>query len=407
MSSKGFNSIHWVVVAATLCAASAWAEGDDVAAAITAGKASLDLRYRYEFVDQDTFSRNANASTLRVRLNYQTAAWQSWSGFIEFDQVIEVIADNFNSGAGTSGPGRNVYPVVADPDGADLNQLYFQYAPGDAWTARIGRQRILLDDHRFVGNVGWRQNEQTYDSLSFKYRGFRNTEVFYSYVTNVNRIYGDGVPAGDDDQDTHLLNVNVGIAEGWKLIGYAYLIDSDDTPAFSTNTFGARVSGAVTRGDNRFELLGELATQSDSANNPASFDTSYYRLQGTWTHKLFSAGVGLESLGSDNGQGFRTPLATLHAFNGWADQFLTTPGTGLEDLYVNFGYKPAKWNLQFVYHDFSAESGSGDFGSELDLSAGRKLTDRYSLLFKAALFNADSAAYVDTNKFWVMLTAGF
>ena len=101
MSSKGFNSIHWVVVAATLCAASAWAEGDDVAAAITAGKASLDLRYRYEFVDQDTFSRNANASTLRVRLNYQTAAWQSWSGFIEFDQVIEVIADNFNSGAGT------------------------------------------------------------------------------------------------------------------------------------------------------------------------------------------------------------------------------------------------------------------------------------------------------------------
>ena len=137
----------------------------DIASAITSGDASIDLRYRYEFVDQDSFTEDANASTLRLRLNYKTGMWRGWSGFVEFDQVMEVLVDDFNSGAGTSGPNRSQYPVVADPNGSDLNQLYLQYAPNEDWQTRVGRQRILLDDQRFVGGVGWRQNEQTYDGL--------------------------------------------------------------------------------------------------------------------------------------------------------------------------------------------------------------------------------------------------
>lgn len=394
-----------------LFAAPVFAQGDDsgtdLATAITSGKASVNLRYRYEFVDQDSVSKDANASTLRLRLNYKTGNWNGWSAFGEFDQVIEVFTDNFNSAQGTSSASRSVYPVVADPDGSDLNQLYLQYAPNDAWQTRIGRQRILLDDQRYVGGVGWRQNEQTYDALSFKYSGFEKAQVFYSYIANVNRIFGDEVPAGNNGQDTHLLNVNVGLTDAWKLTGYAYVIDNDDVAAFSTSTYGLRVSGGIKSGEGKFDLLGEFATQSDNGNNPASFDADYFRIQAIWSRDKFTAGAGFESLGSDNGQGFRTPLATLHAFNGWADQFLGTPGGGLEDLYVRVGYKPGKWNTQLVWHDFSAETGSGDYGTEIDLSAGRKLGDRYNLLLKAAMFNADDPGRVDVTKFWLMLTAGF
>jgi len=382
-------------------------DNQDLAGAITSGKAKLDLRYRYEFVDQDGFADNANASTLRLRLNYQTGTWRAWSALVEFDQVIEVLFDDFNSAAGTSNPSRNVYPVVADPDGSDLNQLYFQYAAGNEWKARIGRQRILLDDQRFVGGVGWRQNEQTYDGISVNYGGFAGTEVFYSYVANVNRIFGDKVAAGDNSQDTHLLNVNVGLVNDWKFTGYAYIIDNDDVATFSTSTFGARLSGKLNSGDDQFNWLGEVATQSDKANNPGNFRATYFRIQGNWSRKNLSAGIGFESLGGDNGTGFQTPLATLHAFNGWADQFLATPGTGLEDLYLKAGYKTAGWNMQLVYHNFSPETGGGDVGSEVDLSAGRKLGDRYGLLLKFAMFDADDAAFTDTTKFWLMLTAGF
>jgi len=380
---------------------------EDIGSAIAAGDANVDLRYRYEFVDQDTFAEDANASTLRLRLNYKTGAWRGWSGFAEFDQVMEVLVDDFNSGSGTSSANRSQYPVVADPNGSDLNQLYFQYAPNEDWRTRIGRQRILLDDQRFVGGVGWRQNEQTYDALSVQYSGFEKTRLFYSYVGNVNRIFGSEVPAGDHDQDTHLLNAKVGLADGWDVVGYAYLIDNDDAPAFSTSTFGARLTGGFALGEGRAAVLADIARQSDAGNATASFDADYFRLQGTWSIDALVLGIGFESLGSDNGQGFRTPLATLHAFNGWADQFLGTPGTGLEDLYLKAAYKYQPWSFQLVYHDFSAESGSGDYGSEIDLSAGRGLGQRYKLLLKLAMFNADSTAFTDTTKAWLMLSAGF
>lgn len=413
MNRRNTRRISAAALSATLfmsLAAAAVAEEDthtDLATAIASGSTSLNLRYRYEFVDQDVFSEDANASTVRLRLNYKTGAWRDWSGFVEFDQVMEVFVDDFNSGAGTSGANRSQYPVVADPEGPDLNQLYFQYAPSDDWQTRVGRQRILLDDQRFVGGVGWRQNEQTYDSLSVAYTGFEKTRIFYSYVANANRIFGSDVPAGDNDQDTHLLNVKVGLSEGWDVVGYAYLIDNDDAPTFSTNTFGLRVDGGFALGDGRAAVLADVARQSDAGSAPDSFDADYFRLQGTWTLDALSLGIGHESLGSDNGQGFRTPLATLHAYNGWADQFLGTPGTGLDDLYFKAAYKVKPWNFQIVYHDFSAEAGSEDYGSEIDLSAGRGLGDRYKLLLKLAMFNADSTSYTDTTKAWVMLTAGF
>lgn len=379
----------------------------DLAQAVADGKAAVELRYRYEFVDQDGFDENANASTLRLRLNYETADWRGFSAFAEFDQVMEVLLNDFNSGAGTSSGDRDQYPVVADPDGSDLNQLYFQYSGGDEWLARLGRQRILLDDQRYVGGVGWRQNEQTYDGASFTYGGFERTRVFYSYVANVNRIFGSDVPAGDHEQNTHLLNVKTGLTDRFDVVGYAYLIDNDDAPAFSTDTFGLRGNGALDVDFGRIALLGEYAVQSDAANNPAGFDTDYFRLQADWSREALSAGIGFESLGSDNGQGFRTPLATLHAFNGWADQFLTTPADGLEDLYLKAGYKVAGWNLQAVYHDFSAETGGEDYGSEIDVAASTTLAGRYKLLLKAARFSADSAAFADTTKIWIMVTMNF
>src|SRR3546814_19210362 len=58
---------------------------------------------------------------------------------------------------------------------------------------------------------------------------------------------------------------------------------------------------------------------------------------------------GYELLGSDGGAtgiaggfAFQTPFATLHKFNGWADKFLTTPGTGIQDYYAGVAYTVPK-----------------------------------------------------------------
>lgn len=392
----------------------AYASADELALdeALTSGKAHVALRYRYEHVNQDNALKDANASTVRIRLNYKTADWRDWLGFVEFDHIAEVILNDFNSGAGTS-PGRIQYSTVADPRGSDLNQLYLQYSPSDDWQMRLGRQKINLDNQRFVGAVGWRQNEQTFDALSLTIRSIPNTELFYSYIENVNRIFGDKVPAGDHSVNTHLLNAKIKLGDAWSITPYAYYIDNEDVPLFSTSTFGARFTGKAAAGAGTINFTAELATQSDAADNPVNYDADYAHINILWTAKNgLALGAAYESLGGDAasaGMSFRTPLATLHAFQGWADQFLATPGSGVDDRYVTVKYKAASWNLQAVYHDFSSEAGSGDFGTELDIAASRKLGDRYGLLLKAAFFDADSAAtsFVDTNKFWIMLTANY
>ena len=384
----------------------------DLGSAITSGKATISGRYRYEFVDQDNALKNANASTLRLRLNYRTGQWKGWSGFAEFDHVFHVLVDDFDSGAGTS-PNRDEYSVVADPKGSDLNQLYVDLDPNDDWKYRFGRQRINLDNQRFVGGVGWRQNEQTYDALTLNTKAISKTTLSYSYVNRVRRIFGQTVSAGKARVDGHLFNAKITINDAFSVTPYLYHLDYDTATENSTTTAGARLAGSHGFGSGKFNWLAEFARQSDAGDNPVSYDADYAHLNGAYAAgNGMSFGLGYELLGADSGAGtaFRTPLATLHAFNGWADQFLGTPAAGLEDVYVNFKMKAGKWNLTFVYHDFSSDTGSFDYGDEFDVSGALKLTDRYGLLLKGALFSADSSSpltNVDTNKFWVMLTASY
>jgi len=384
-------------------------EANDLGTAITSGKVGVNVRARYEHVDQDSFAEKADALTARLRLNYRTGQWMGWSGFAEYDHVFHVL-DDFNSGAGTS-PNRGQFPVVADPEGSDLNQLYLDYQATDDTSLRFGRQRILLDNQRFVGGVGWRQNEQTYDGLTISSKAISKTNLQYSYIAYVRRIFGDDVPAGKNNVDAHLLNAKIALNDKWSVTPYYYYIDNQDVAGFSTGTAGARLAGGFKTGESKVAIIAEFATQSDVANNPVSYDAQYARLDGTVALAGgLSLGLSYESLGGDSSQSgmmFRTPLATLHAFQGWADQFLTTPAGGIEDLFATVKYKAGRWNLTGVYHDFSAESGSGDYGNEFDVSAGTKLADNYGVLFKGAFFSSDSASFSDTNKFWIMFTANY
>jgi hypothetical protein len=382
---------------------------DSLTEMFTEGEGHINFRHRFEFVDQDGFSKDATASTLRSRVNFKTAEFNKWSAFIEFEDVRPIGINNFNSGAGTSAPDRNIYPVVADPKGSDVNQAFVQYQAGDS-RLRFGRQRINLDNQRFVGGVGWRQNEQTYDAASIHNKSFENTEIFYSYVNQVNRIFGNDVPAGKHDNNTHLFNVAHNFEGAGKLTGYYYSIDDDDAAAFSTSTLGVRFAGKAKPGGWNFSYTLEAARQEDNADNPVNYDAGYLRADGALALESVTLSAGFESLEGDAtnpGSAFRTPLATLHAFNGWTDKFLGTPGAGLDDLFVGASGKLGRWGWKAIYHDFQAEDGNADYGTELDLSLGTKFGKHYGLLLKFADFSTDSPAFTDTTKGWVMFSANF
>jgi hypothetical protein len=59
-----------------------------------------------------------------------------------------------------------------------------------------------------VGNVGWQQNEQTFDALSIVTQALPQTQGTYVYLTNVNRVFGENHPTSSDlGMETHLINL--------------------------------------------------------------------------------------------------------------------------------------------------------------------------------------------------------
>ena len=341
-------------------------------------------------------------------------------------------ARNFNA-AGSNGVGYK--PVVADPSTTELNQAWLSYSYTNLVTVKGGRERLVFDNHRFVGDVGWRQNMQTFDAVGVEIKPIDGLSLNYAYLWDVHRVFGDvsGLPAASPNHDfqssSHLINIAYAPCQYFRAVGYSYLLDLDlqnGTAAArnaSSATYGGYLAGSAPVTE-KFSLgyRGEFAWQTDYAQSTLDYSAVYYNLEVSGNLKPFAFGAGYEVLGSGENDGagggrtaFRTPLATLHAFNGWADVFLNTPNNGLRDLY---GFAqvtlPYQIPVRFVYHKFDADSGNGDYGQEFDVVVSRKFGKNWSALLKYAYYMGNDAAApalavanVDVQKLWAQIEFNF
>ncbi len=400
----------FIAVSSFAIAATGAAAAQDTGNFLQDGDAGLDLRYRLELVDQDGFSKKAAASTLLTKIWYKTGDLHGFSAYLEGTNTTVLGQDTYNNTVN----GNITRPVVADPDTTELNQAYIQYK-NDYFTLKGGRQGINLDNQRFVGTVGFRQNDQTYDAVAAIATPTKDLTAVYGYVWNVNRIFGEDHPFGNLDTNTHVFNLSYKGFEFANITAYALLIDLNDAPVYglSSSTFGVRLTGKSSVSDGLklgYEL--EYASQSDYKDNPNDFSADCWNGSVSVTAGALTGQIGYELLGSDNGVAFQTPLATLHAFNGWADKFLATPANGLEDINVSLAYKvPGDGALggmlfKAVYHDFSSDTGGISYGNEIDFLVTKKINKYLTASVKAAFYNADEFA-TDTDKIWFTLQAKF
>jgi hypothetical protein len=110
----------------------------------------------------------------------------------------------------------------------------------------LWRQRIIFSDQRFVGNVGWRQHEQTFDGISVVNTSLPATTLIYAYITGVNRVFGPEAPNGTFDSHSHLINaVYGGLMPHLRQEGYTYLLDLRQAPTQSTASCGLRADGTI------------------------------------------------------------------------------------------------------------------------------------------------------------------
>lgn len=376
-------------------------------------KPIIDARLRYEHVDQDPFARDADAITARIRAGFE--ARNGAFAFLAEAEGTLALDNRHNSGVN----GLTAFPIVPDPETVELNRLQVQYRGMPKTIVTVGRQRINLDDQRFVGSVVWRDNEQTFDAARVEWSGVRNLKADVTYAWSDRTIWGiDGgnrfgraryQAIGGDNVFANLsLKTKIG-----TLTGFTYLIDQDErlVLANSSATYGGRFVGAYAISPAvKITYLASYAHQIDYARNPNRYAANYYAAELGLGLKAFSIGGGFEVLGADNGRAltsFQTPLATLHKFNGWADKFLITPPDGLTDIYGSLGYgwkKPGPFDaitLAAVYHRFGSDRNDRRYGDEIDVSASAKL-HQTTFLLKYANYQAHGFA-TDTSKFWASI----
>lgn len=380
---------------------------------IAGGKLIFEARARYEGVDQTktaTLRDEAQAITLRTRLGWETADWNGLKALVEFEDVRHLGPEHFAvnvPGVATpplNGASKARYPLVNDPDVTELNRAQITWTPSAALTLTAGRQRILLDDQRFVGNVGWRQDEQTFDAVRADVAVGR-FKATYAYVGKVNRILGE---LKDWESESHLFNATWSPAEALRLQAFVYALDFENSAANASITKGIKASGKTWVGLYQLAYDATWATQSDYRHRTAAFDLDYYEASLAGTFDIYTVKLGYEQLEGNGTRGFTTPLATVHAFQGWADAWVSPGGNksfvdGIEDTNLTLNIKPRfrrtyLFNADLIarYHDFNDQRTGADLAREWDLQATAAITAKLSVQLKYADFQREAKVPLGT-----------
>ena len=376
------------------------------------GTIKFDLRYRFEYVDQGGLGAG-NADSLRLRLGWLSPELVSgFQAYIEFAGLTNIFANQFNS----TRNGKRQFPVVADPSVAELNRFWLSYNGIPDTFLKVGRQRITYDNQRFIGKVGWRQLEQTFDSFTVKNDSIPNLEIQSGYIWNVLNVTGRNVGIR-----APLLNISYNFEDYGKLTAYGYWLGFttvfNSGPGgfgYSTQTYGLRFNGGTKVVDNLKALYtAEYAFQMDYDKNPRKYTVHYFDVMGGLKVPEIGLGfsdfvtkIGWSQHGSSGGSAFQTPLGTNHAFQGWADKFLVIPAGGIQDLNAEVGFKFHGVRMAAIYHHFQSAVGGVEYGNEIDAVIARKFGKHYTVLGKYAQYYAKNFA-TDTQKFWLMVEAKF
>lgn len=390
------------------------AEATDLWQAIGGGKVHLDDRLRFEFAEVDG-RKPSYAITNRIRLGYETKAFKGLSAMIEMENVATPKKDWYFVSA--TGDGDAARTNISDPTDTEVNQGWGRYRreglfESDAFIdIKGGRQRLTFDDHRFIGNVGWRQFEQTLDAARVDV-GNKKLTFHYAYVWGVQRIFSDDDTARPWDSDSHLMRASYKLSDGLVVTPFAYLLDFDNAASSSNQSYGVRVSGTVKLGEGAFQSLlyeATYARQSDYGDNAADYEADFFGVEAAVAIAQFGqVGAGYQFMGSDDGTAsFQFPLGTNHKFQGFADVFLTTPPEGLQDFYV-FVRADLPWKLkgELAYHEFWFDEGGDNIGYEIDAILSRRISSNWVVLGKLANFDGQGR-FNDTIRLWLETTFSF
>jgi Alginate export len=378
--------------------------------AVRNGNLLLQLRPRYNYIDEDAKSKHTNVVTIRTLLGWRTAPFNDFRLTAQGIHTNYIGAKRFNDDPTKAA--SSPYPLLPDPRNSDLNQLHVEYTGLPATRIRAGKQIIKLDNDRFISDNDFRQTPQVFNGVTVVNNSLSQTEFYLGHLVRIRNAIGSQAR-----MRLEILHVAYNPATGHRLGGYGYFHDQPVNGAatgFQDNSYrvlGVRGDGAFGVGPSTTLLYtAEYAKQDDYAGGDSRINADYFRLGvGLWWSR-FGFRMDYEVKGSNNGvYGFQTPLTDRYAFNGTALQFTTTPKQGLRDAWLTMRGEVAKFDLFAEYHQFRADDGGSNFGREIDVSIAYPL--RSNLIAKLQHANYRPGDGIlgmrDVEKSWLTLTYNY
>jgi hypothetical protein len=379
-----------------------------------------ELRPRFEVNEQSDFNNNTSADyfvSSRIRLDAKADILPDTSAFIQL-QSVRTWGNDVNDhtatdivgaqGGSNFGSGNAAFTPNDGDASVGVHQAYFTLKnfatlPADL---QIGRQEVVLDGHRILGNTGWTQGAQTHDAARLTHaQGNHTVSLVYSRANDGGNLAG--VLADPQDVDVYVVYANMqGILGGGLSLYFVALDDECGLNAVSgactagpsdnnNYTVGARQAGQLVGLDYRvegyYQFGGAESTVSSGTLAPAyavaaggpgtgpgtGIDRGAYMFGARvgkkfnnvmWKPSLtfwydYLSGTTDEDARDGDFKTFNTLFDTGHKFYGLMDLFLPSDGgntnyLGLVDYAVKATISPANnWTFKADYHHFTTAEG--------------------------------------------------
>lgn len=327
-------------------------------------------------------SKNSNFfyTTYRFRFNVTAELNDNTTVFFQ-PQKVGVFGNN-ETGATLD----SSYVTVSTTTGigstnVGVHQAYLELKKifGEKSTLKIGRQEIVVGDHRLLGNVDWTNKARSLDGINTSF-DFKSGKLTLLTLKLAGDSESGNEPSGDFDGDYNLYVLHWGNTV--KDLSYEVLfandIDNRTTPTINRKTYGLYLvkkpkEGLNFRGEIYFQTGKNKATGND-------ISAKMYALHLGYAVATYGLTLGYENLSGDEDttdtkdKSFNTLLATNHKYYGYMDYFLTNNTQGLKDLFLKLNFNlDEKRNLALDYHNFSlnsilATTGKKNLGSEIDFT---------------------------------------
>jgi len=368
------------------------------------GRVLADFRLRGEHIEKDGKLEPAQGVTARLRLGFETPEMGGFRFLVE-GMATRHLVDDFYDAVDYSM--KKYYPLIADPETEEINRLQLSYTGDHGESYVLGRQRLIVDDARYIGNSGYRQNEQTFDAFRHR-RDLGPVAIDYAYIGQVNRVLGQDHPNGEWDLSAHALRAATAVGEG-ELSGFMLLMENETVAALSLQTYAVRYEGGFGLGENAVTYGVEYARQSDYLGNPLEIDLDYWRADIGASFGPVDTRIGVHRADGNGVSGFQFPIGSGHGYFGLADAFLTTPANGLQNVYAQARIELPHPEIMdkayavLAWHDFDSVHVDEDLGREFDFKMVGYIDDHWSVGFKAALFDGVEGGLADRDKIalWV------